>query len=453
VMSRALRFFHGQIGGIGNVAGGAVRANALVTISTAPRNTVINAFTRRRDYELHVGVGVGEPIYPQHANGATPEEVRDKFFDWLTTSNVNRLVIAQKVHNATGYGIVISPVTVQTSALIRVLPAWGKHNAPNFSDDPNQRATFTVKIDAVQTSVSGDGLTVAQIRDEIIDELEMAHKHTIVLEAVGEDSLLVRRATGSNPMSRRPLSLAVLNADARIEVVGAPALIIKAHGMLLKAPPQGFVVMRNDAEFLINIYDQWRLRPGLRREPSDIPKPYRQLAANFGDKDTEIYYGTSRESRLLEHWTPAGTYMATYARITTMEAANESGRHAAAAILYKLLASGRKDPSGQPIGLVGNFPMIWRIEDYEPDDLRFAKELDSGLVGANLPHALDIIGVTELVNLILTSSANDKPLLTEAIGLIRAALGQPHQTTMANLKTLADRLMGLTRLKGFGGLM
>src|SRR5256885_7445705 len=127
--------------------------------------------------------------------------------------------------------------------------------------------------------------------------------------------------------------------------------------------------------------------------------------------------------------------MATYTRLTTMEAANESGRHAAAAILYKMLASEQRDPSGQPIGLVGNFPMIWRIEDYEPDDLRFAKELDSGLVAANLPHALDILGVTELVNLILASSVSDKPLLTEAIALIRATLGRPHQTTMANLKT------------------
>jgi hypothetical protein len=143
--------------------------------------------------------------------------------------------------------------------------------------------------------------------------------------------------------------------------------------------------------------------------------------------------------------------MATYTRLTTMEAANESGRHAAAAILYQLLASGLKDPSGQPIGLVRNLPFIWRVEDHEPDDFRFAKQLDNGLVAANLPHALDIIGVTELVNLILASSVNDKPLLTEAIALIRTALGQPHQATLANLKTLADRLMVLTRFKSFGG--
>jgi hypothetical protein len=450
VISDALRFFGGRIGSSASVASGAVRANALVTISTAEH--AFNPFEPLRDYTLGVGIGVGEPIHSKRANGATAEAVRDQLYDWLTT-HVNRFVIAQKVQNATGFGIVISPVTVQSSALIRVLPVWTKDDTPNFSDDPAQREIFTVRIGADATSVPGEGLTVTEIRDLIIEKLELAHPHTIALEAVGEDSFIVARAAGSGPASHRPLLVAVLNVNARIEVVGAPALIVEARRMFLKAPPQGFVVMRNDAEFLINIFDQWRLRPGLRREPGEIPKHYRQLSADFGDKDTEIYYGSSNDSRLLEHWTPAGTFMATYTRLTTMEAANESGRHAAAAILYKLLASTQKDPSGKPIGLVGNFPTIWRIEDYEPNDLRFAKDLDSGLIAANLPHALDILGVTELVNWILTSPVNDRTLLTEAIVLIRAALGQPQQTIMANLKGLAGRLTDLAKLKGFGGLM
>src|SRR5262249_35816331 len=155
-----------------NVASGAVRANALVTISAAPRNVVINAFMRWRDYGIAVGVGVGNPIYGKHANGATPEDVRDKLFDWLTTTDVKKLVLAQKVHNATGYGMVISPVTVQRAALIRVLPVWAKHDAPNFSDDAAQRDTFTIRIGADHTEVCGAGLTVTEIRDVIIEELE-----------------------------------------------------------------------------------------------------------------------------------------------------------------------------------------------------------------------------------------------------------------------------------------
>ena len=448
LMGDALRFFGGEIGGSDTIASGAVRANALVTVGSWEKK-VIHPFKRLVDYGLGVGIGVGQPIHTNSAKGVSPEEVRDHLFDWLTSAAKN-FVIAERVNNGTGFGIVMSPVTAQSSALVRVYPTWRENDAPNFSDDAARKDAFTISIDAKRVEVLGANLTVTQIRNAIMEELKAADLDAIELDAVGEDSLRITRVMSGSAF-RPPLCVAVLNIDARIEVIGAPALIVETRNLLLKAPPQGFVVMRNDAEFLINIFDQWRLRPGLQRERSEIPKRYRQLAADFGNNDTEIYYGSSKECRLFEHWTPAGTYMATYTRLTTMEAANESGRHAAAAILYQLLASGRRDPSGQPIGLVGNLPFIWRVEDHEPDDLRFAKQLDNGLVAANLPHALDIIGVTELVNLILASSVNDKPLLTEAIALIRAALGQPHQATLANLKTLADRLMVLTRFKSFGG--
>ena len=63
---------------------------------------------------------------------------------------------------------------------------------------------------------------------------------------------------------------------------------------------------------------------------------YKKLAASFDCRDTEIYYGHPSTCKLLEHWVLAGTYMATYTRITTMESANESGRHAAAALIFKL---------------------------------------------------------------------------------------------------------------------
>ena len=51
------------------------------------------------------------------------------------------------------------------------------------------------------------------------------------------------------------------------------------------------------------------------------------------------------------------------------------------------------------------------------------------------------------------ASVDDGTLLAEASLLIRAALGQPQQATMATLKTLAGRLTDLAKLKGFGGLM
>ena len=139
--------------------------------------------------------------------------------------------------------------------------------------------------------------------------------------------------------------------DIILSPVGAPALTVEVKDLYISPPSEGFVVLRNDAEFLINIRDQWQWRPGLCRGESAaaVPKdPDYARLAGFGEKGTEIFYG--HNCRLLEHWVAAGTYMATYTRITTMEAANESGRHAASAIIYSMLKGA---PQSKAQGLVG----------------------------------------------------------------------------------------------------
>jgi hypothetical protein len=172
-------------------------------------------------------------------------------------------------------------------------------------------------------------------------------------------------------------------------------------------PTKGFLVQGNDAEFLINVEGQWGARPGLFRGAAakEVPKEYSGLAGCFGNNNTEIYYGHPDSCALLQYWVAAGTYMATYTRLTTMEAANESGRHAAAALIYKL-RSGQKKGSEITAGprfpdLVGDLPMIWNVEDCEPPDLKFFTELDSELFKAHLPHVLDILSLTSLINSLL----------------------------------------------------
>jgi hypothetical protein len=75
----------------------------------------------------------------------------------------------------------------------------------------------------------------------------------------------------------------------------------------------------------------------------------------------------------------AGTYLKTYTRLTSMEAANESARHAVSAIL-------------RHAEFQGDHPKTWNPEDYEFPDLRWLVDLDAGLYAKDLPHVLDALG-------------------------------------------------------------
>jgi len=79
----------------------------------------------------------------------------------------------------------------------------------------------------------------------------------------------------------------------------------------------------------------------------------------------------------------AGTYMQTYTRMTTMEAANESGRHAVNAILENERFEGDRCMIADP-------------EQYEMDDLKWLAEIDRGLWELGLPHFVDILRLEEL---------------------------------------------------------
>jgi uncharacterized protein with NAD-binding domain and iron-sulfur cluster len=76
----------------------------------------------------------------------------------------------------------------------------------------------------------------------------------------------------------------------------------------------------------------------------------------------------------------AGTYMQTYTRLTTMEAANESGRHAANAVL-------------DDAGFRGDRVRTWSPEDTALGDAAMLLDLDARLFAARLPHAVDILAL------------------------------------------------------------
>lgn len=117
-------------------------------------------------------------------------------------------------------------------------------------------------------------------------------------------------------------------------------------------------VLENRSPLLINHPDEWRIRPG---EPDD----YRVYF------DCVVF---------------AGTYMKTHTRLTTMESANESARHAVNAIL-------REAERVQPSGRAGNLCSIWPLEEREMEDLQMLRDLDERLLARGLPHFLEIVGI------------------------------------------------------------
>jgi len=99
-----------------------------------------------------------------------------------------------------------------------------------------------------------------------------------------------------------------------------------------------------------------------------------------------------------------GTYMKTHTRITTMEAANESGRHVTNAILRDVDSPYRRTPCE-----------IFPIEEREPDDLAFLKEVDERLYKEGLPHIFDIVGADDLVRQLIVSDSTGRADLFDII--------------------------------------
>lgn len=124
-------------------------------------------------------------------------------------------------------------------------------------------------------------------------------------------------------------------------------------------------VKANQTPYLINRPGEWTLRPGRL-----APEGYEVQA---------------------ERWVLAGCYMKTYTRLTTMEAANESARHAVNAILHASRVEGDRC-------------RIWNPEEHELPDLQFLKDLDALLVRDGLPHFVEILGLDEVPDALLPTA-------------------------------------------------
>jgi uncharacterized protein with NAD-binding domain and iron-sulfur cluster len=179
----------------------------------------------------------------------------------------------------------------------------------------------------------------------------------------------------------------------------------------------------NEAPYLIPIVGDWPNRPS--------GEPWNPHGTSWIERPTEDRWLDDLERR--EVWQArhggyqvhhnslvfAGTWTKTFTRMTTMEAACESGRHAVNAILdhYIWVESGGVDRREHttldwrfPFGFLdqgfsspvrtpspaGDYCFVFDIENREPLDARGLRNLDSRCCRAGLPHPLDAPGAALL---------------------------------------------------------
>lgn len=142
---------------------------------------------------------------------------------------------------------------------------------------------------------------------------------------------------------------------------------------------------RNRTPFLLNLPGQWQYRPGLSDQWSRFP-------GRPGRDEPRVWYEVSND-----RWLLAGTYMATYTRLMTMEACNESARHAVNALLRQVLESRDRHTYAGAGRLRGDFCQIWDPGEHEIPDLEPLRRLDDALFEDGIPHLVDVLGLTKLV--------------------------------------------------------
>ncbi|MBK7830026.1 hypothetical protein [Nannocystis sp.] len=136
----------------------------------------------------------------------------------------------------------------------------------------------------------------------------------------------------------------------------------------------------------------------------------------------------------MRHFVFAGTYLQTRTRLVTMEAANESARHAVNAIIrHGRAASGPN---------TGQLCPIFDPEEREPDELQLLHRIDAELLARGLPHWMDILVVEPQALALLDrgDGARGQSVMGALISVLEEAGG------------LGGELLRLIRLQIVGGV-
>jgi hypothetical protein len=179
------------------------------------------------------------------------------------------------------------------------------------------------------------------------------------------------------------------------------------------------IFLRAKVPYLVPIKGDYQKRPGpLPWDPSP------SVSKNPLEEKAEPGVWRASHGGYLVHWDKlvfAGVYLKTFTRMSTMEAANESGRHAANAILdhhrqrcfgdaphRDVAEPGASSEEARHMGSevffrsspVGDYCAIWDMEHWELPEFAQAKQYDAWCLKQGLPHPWDLLGVERMPSLV-----------------------------------------------------
>ncbi|QSQ23444.1 NAD(P)-binding protein [Pyxidicoccus parkwayensis] len=215
------------------------------------------------------------------------------------------------------------------------------------------------------------------------------------------------------------------------------------HLLQFEMPPHAGSerAVANLAPYLVPRVGDWERRPG--------PEPWNPLAPPRPEgSPPKLPKGVWQASHggYPVHWDKllfAGPYLRTFSRTDSMEAANESARHAVNALLDHYVAhagqgsetsrdAARTAPCGDdgpsspaaPMTPVGEYCRIWDPERHELPELEPLRELDAKLYAAGLPHVWDVLQLEPLALPLLEAAepADDARALRSFVERVRGPL-------------------------------
>jgi uncharacterized protein with NAD-binding domain and iron-sulfur cluster len=209
----------------------------------------------------------------------------------------------------------------------------------------------------------------------------------------------------------------------------------------LEFSPNGGALCANRTPYLINVAGDWRRRPGADpvdpRRPSDRAPLRTNVLWQPAQGGYAIHFGQV---------VFAGTYLRTFTRLTSMESANESARHAVNAVLAHAHAAlvGEEPKAGAvprgacPTTRLGDYCDVWNPEENELDELSLLRAVDDDLAERGQPHLFDILDIDQLPE---TIAPSERDVLRASLAQVEAILDRE----LAGETSGLDALMSIVR--------